>query len=221
MNPEVNGLIEQFKSIKKHIQNRTFDHSDTIIEKFNEAAYNFNSIKEKYKINSIILFEYGVSRYDESTLIKISIDCDKVLGVLETLNTSLPKEELDKLTSLREELIDISEHLPEINFEKNMSEAIKEYENKHYLASALISSRVIVGTLEKIPGKTDEDRIKFLQEKGFIKEKELDSKKSLTKAIREARNMFSHNVSIFPNPSDTITLLGDSVKLLNILSRIK
>lgn len=89
---------------------------------------------------------------------------DKAIGVLESIATPLLKDELDKLSALREELEKLSKVLPDINYERNLSEAIDEYEKGDYFASALISSRVIISAVNQIPGGSEEEKAKFLYE---------------------------------------------------------
>jgi hypothetical protein len=57
--------------------------------------------------------------------------------------------------------------------------AIEESEQTHHLASALIASRVIIYVLEKIPGKSDGEKIDNLFQKGLIPEKREDVRTSL------------------------------------------
>lgn len=51
---------------------------------------------------------------------------------------------------------------------KNLSEAITEAEQGHFLASAMISSRVIRYIVDNIPGERDEDKVEYLVESGAI-----------------------------------------------------
>jgi len=80
----------------------------------------------------------------------IDMECDKAIGVLESIATPLSKDELDKLTALRKELEKLSDVLSDINYERNLKEAIDEYEKGDYFASALISSRVIIYAVNQI-----------------------------------------------------------------------
>jgi hypothetical protein len=154
----------------------------------------------------------------KALLRKLDIECDKAIGVLESIATPLSKEVLDKLTSLRKELEKLSGIL-DINYERNFLEAINEYEKEDYLASALISSRVIIYALEQIPGKPDEVKVKFLQEKGIIEKGRKDVHESIIKASRKARNFFSHDIKVFPTPSEALSLLSDARGILEKVSK--
>ena len=163
MEPEVAGVLSQFKSIKKHAsllrQSIRRDLADdeglrlkSLVEEFKDAKAHFERIRYERRIGIISLRSIEMPRYmrvseQEALLREIDIECDKAIGVLGNIATALSKDELDKLSFLREELEKLSEVLPDINYERNLSEAIDEYEKGDYLASALISSRVILSLI--------------------------------------------------------------------------
>jgi len=226
MEPEVAGVLSQFKSIKKHASLlRQFiirmDLADdeglkSLVEEFKDAKAHFERIRYERKIGIISLRSIEMPRdmwvsEQEALLREIDIECDKAIGVLESIATPLSKEELKKLTPIREELEELSEVLPDINYERNLEEAIKEYEKGDYLASALISGRVIIYALNQIPKKSDEEKVRFLREKGIIEKGRKDVHESIIKASRRARNFFSHDIKVFPTPSEALSLLGDAI----------
>ena len=235
MEPEVAGVLSQFKSIKKHASLlRQFiirmDLADdeglkSLVEEFKDAKAHFERIRYERKIGIISLRSIEMPRdmwvsEQEALLREIDIECDKAIGVLESIATPLSKEELKKLTPIREELEELSEVLPDINYERNLEEAIKEYEKGDYLASALISGRVIIYALNQIPKKSDEEKVRFLREKGIIEKGRKDVHESIIKASRRARNFFSHNIKVFPRPSEAHSLLGDAIGILEIVSKV-
>ena len=114
----------------------------------------------------------------------------------------------------------LSEVLPDINYERNLSEAIDEYEKGDYFASALISSRVIIYALNQIPGKSDEEKVNFLHEKGIIEKGRKDIHESTIKAGRLARNVFSHDIKVFPTLSEAHSLLGEAIGILEKVSKV-
>lgn len=80
----------------------------------------------------------------------------------------------------------------DINYERNLNEAINEYEKGHYLASALITGRVIIYIHEQFDGKTDEEKIKFLQDKNIIeKSREGEAVKAFIIKASKKRAIFS------------------------------
>ena len=242
MEPDVVGVLSQFKSIKKQaIQvhqsirdsfNREtidvglilhFREVESLVEEFKDAKTHFDILRYKQQFE-VFLQNVQTSNAEVTAslgiLRKIEVESDKAIGVLESIATPLPKDELDKLTSLRKELEKLSEILPDINYERNLKEAINEYEKGDYLASALISSRVIIYALNQTPGKSDEEKVKFLREKGIIEKGRKDVHESIIKASRKARNFFSHDIKVFPTPSEALSLLGDAIRILGIVSKV-
>jgi len=238
MEPDIAGVLRQFESIEKHaklirqsiIRDSYYEPDEevvSLVEDFKDAKTHFDMIKYKQKFDTYLRTiniperMYGLETGEQKALLrKIDIECDKALGVLESIATPLSKDELDKLTALREELEKLSEVLPDINYERNLSEAIDEYEKGDYFASALISSRVIIYALNQIPGKSDEEKVNFLHEKGIIEKGRKDIHESIIKAGRLARNVFSHDIKVFPTLSDAHSLLGEAFKILEIVSKV-
>ena len=236
MEPDVAGALSQFKSIKKHsglLYQSIRDPLSGPIEAvknlagdFKDAKMLFDMIKYKQKFGTYLrsIETKGVYEWEpdkqKALLRTIDIECDKAIGVLESIATPLSKGDLDKLTALRKELEKLSEELQDINYERNLKEAINEYEKGDYFASALISSRVIIYALNKIPGKSDEEKVNFLHEKGIIEKGRKDIHESIIKAGRLARNVFSHDIKVFPTPSEAHSLLGDAIGILERVSKV-
>ena len=240
MEPDVAGVLSQFKSIKKQaIQVRQFiidgfnretpkyglaleiSGLGSLIEEFKDAKTHFDMIRYKHKF-AVYLQSIEMLRAPNkiAVLRVIEIECDKAIGVLESIATPLSKDELDKLTALRRELEKLSEVLPDINYGRNLEEAIDEYEKGDFLASALISSRVIIYALDQIPGKSNEEKVKFLHEKGIIEKGRKDIHESIIKAGRLARNVFSHDIKVFPTLSEAHSLLGEAIGILERVSKV-
>lgn len=149
---------------------------------------------------------------------RISIECDGVVGFLSAYIVPLSPQDVDKLHKLRAELSDVTVELdPE--YERNLIEAINEQEKGHCLASALITSRVINYVLDQIKGGDIEAKVKFLQDQSIVQRE--DEKAFIMKACKKARNVFSHDIKFFADPSDSLGLLGDCVKLLRLLAQLK
>ena len=153
MDPDVAGVLSQFKSIKgqaiqvqqsirDYLNRRTpgyrsfFDVNvlNSLIEEFKDAKIHFDRIRYKQNFR-VSLRNIKISRGTNETAIlrEIEVECDKAIGVLESIATPLSKDELDKLSSLREELEKLSEVLPDINYGRNLEEAIDEYEKGDFL----------------------------------------------------------------------------------------
>jgi len=144
------------------------------------------------------------------------VRCDSVVGFVRDTISPISPQEADRLQSLRGQLGRISADIPEIDsITKNIEEAVREYEKGHFLASTLVISRVIVYILSRLEGKTDDERIRLLVSSGVIPKDREDIHTFILKTCRKARNYLSHDIRVFPDSSDSLSLLGDSVTLLN------
>jgi len=123
---------------------------------------------------------------------------------------------LDELNSLRRELEELESRGLDPNIVKNLREAITEAEQGHYLASAMIASRVICYVISKIPGERDEDKAEHLVKRGAVPKDRKDIQKQLVTAMRLSRNFLSHRVDLFPSPEEVLMLLGGAFVLARL-----
>ena len=234
MEPDIVAVLGQFESIRDHtrqilqfvVHGSLADYTDEekiLVEEYSDAKMQFERINGKQKFNvtlqNIEWIPSGWSQ-EKALLRRTEIECSKAIGFLESIATTLPKYELDKITALREELEKLSEVLPDINYERNLSEAIDEYEKGDYFASALISSRVIISALNHIPGESDEKKAKFLHDRGIIEKSRKDVHESIIKAGRLARNVFSHDIKVLPTLSEAHSLLCEAFRILEISIKV-
>ncbi len=150
---------------------------------------------------------------------QLIVECDKVIGFFNGLEIAITKEELDNLNYIRKEMTEICLELDE-HFEKNLDKAIKAAEKGQFLGSALIISRVIEHVLDKIDGKEIDNKIEFLISKGLLDKNRKDEKENIIMASKKARNLLSHNITIYAESSDTLSLLGNSVLLMKIYKKL-
>ena len=239
MQADIKGLIAQFEQIRS-TSDRLRDsmpsintgclaeHGDCIlveklVEEYQDASIHFASMTSELKSKTTLGYvsdpQNSMSVGDAcGTLFKLEIESKKAVAFLETvLNNNIHEKELNKLEPLRKELKEMS---IAIDYERNLTLAIEGLESGHYLASSLISSRVIDRCMDGLPGKTDEEKINFLVKKNIVKNKEKDIKSSIIKAARLARNVLSHNLNI-PTPKEAFSLLADGLKLAEIKKKIK
>jgi len=122
------------------------------------------------------------------------------------------------LMSLRKEINVLLTDGLDQNVYKNLLEAISEYEEGSYLASALIVSRVITYMIEKLGGKRKpvEEFVEGLVKAGLIPKDRKDEQRKLIMAIKTARNFLAHRVDIDAKPEDVLILLGGAVKLAKV-----
>lgn len=204
-------LSGRTKIVLNNITNKIIE-AKQIINEYNTQSSNATKIL-KIELHPIYLInnsEGGVIGY----LKIITIRCNSTVEFIRHIISPISLKEANKLQSLREQLEKISSTQNMEIFLKNIGEAIKEYESSHFLASALISSRSIIYIIDQIKGTTDEDKINTLIRKKVISKKRKDITINLIKACRKSRNYFSHDIKISPDPSDSLSLLGDSVNLL-------
>ncbi|MBN1761496.1 MAG: hypothetical protein JW878_00245 [Methanomicrobia archaeon] len=234
MEPDIGAVLGQFDSIRDHTRQILqrigrggwVDYTEEgkiLVEEYTDAKMQFERIKGKQKFKVTLLdIEWIPSGWakEKALLRRTEIECSKAIGALGSIGTPLPKDELDKLSALREELEKLSKVLPDINYERNLSEAIDEYVKGDYLASALISGRVIIYALNQIPRKSDEEKVKFLLEKKIVEENRKDIHEAIIKASRKARNFFSHDIKVIPTPSEAHSLLGESIGILDVVSKV-
>ncbi|GCC10229.1 hypothetical protein IPdc08_00252 [archaeon] len=154
-----------------------------------------------------------------TALTKLPLKCTKIMVVLKKLShPSISEKEITELDSLRGELKNISSKI-DVNIEKNVKIAIIEYEEGHYLPSALLSSRVIVSELDKVKGGNINEKIKELVNSGRIEKSREDTITKLIKASKLSRNFFSHNPNIFAESDEALSLLSDSITITKLLNR--
>lgn len=224
---DVGGLIRQFETIRETVISLfnacskgdwLFFRSEfeALVEEYEDAKNHFDKIKSDSKIELRSIYTLDDTRILRKVLIQMPIECDKALGVLRKLAApALTPDVIDKLNSIRQELEKIS---IDINYEKNLEEAIKECEQDHYLASALIFSRVVIYSLNKIPGGTDEEKLESLKSNKKIGAGRKDEESQFLKASRRARNFFSHRIDTFPSPEEALSLLSDCVRIVKLVS---
>ncbi|MCK4732925.1 MAG: hypothetical protein KAT65_10760 [Methanophagales archaeon] len=114
MEPDIAGVLRQFESIKKHAklirqsiirdiysQHDPEEEVVSLVEDFKDAKTHFDMIKYKQKfdtyLRTINIPEriYKLETGEQKALLrKIDIECDKALGVLESIATPLSKDEL-------------------------------------------------------------------------------------------------------------------------------
>lgn len=182
----------------------------------------FQKLEEQFsKISGI---ENETKSYDFSSvggskaaLSNVMIKCDSATGFLSTFIAPISPGDFDSLNKLRNELANVVEALDDY-YEKNIIEAISEQENGHFLASALIAARVINWIFDQIDGQSLENKIHYLRQKEILKgdKGKTEEEEFIIKANKKARNIFSHNIKVFANPSESISLLGDCIRLLRI-----
>jgi len=151
------------------------------------------------------------------TLELIRNNCEIAKLFISSLIGDISHEDIDKLYSLRQEIEPLRKSNPELY--QHLENAIKEYENGHYLACALIAGKIFIYCHESIlTGKSEEEKAKILVERGLLEEK---LKELFLRGGRLARNYFSHDMLAYPKPHDSLDLLSQAVKMALIYRKLK
>jgi len=231
---EFNSLIFQANDIISDIRpgklGGVFQYQDysgqtiAIYRAYDDARKIFNRVMNKRGLE--VSLDAGasvalISNDSVLTMLKsIVINSHKALSAIKSLVSTLPIEQSKELESLKDELEKMSSSISNINCVKNLRGAMEEYESAHYLASSLISGRVVLFCLQEM-GKDTKEIVTNLKEKGILKERGVETEEFIIKANRKARAYFTHDINVFPDPSDSISLLGDAVKILKIAIKAK
>jgi len=134
-----------------------------------------------------------------STLNKIIRNCKAVLeGINLLIKPQLSPAAKTNLDVLREELKGLKDKV-ELGVCSDIGESICEMEDGHYLATALIASRVIRYIIDQIPGRNDEEKLENLTRLNIINKKRKDEKKRFIHASRLSRNFLSHIAGLRQN----------------------
>jgi hypothetical protein len=153
--------------------------------------------------------------YSIGLLRQVAVECGAAIGYLQTLSSPISSADKDRLESLRQE-ISLIESFDSHLF-THVSEAITEYEDAHYLASALLASKSIAYVWEQLPGKTSEEKVSRLLQAKLIKQ---NLKEQFLRAEKKARNYFTHDISAIPQPQEALAMVADACNLAVILMKL-
>jgi len=234
MKSEVQSLISYFRAIKEYASsytNRALTREELValIKQFSNATIGFNRVAYQRK-SSVNLTPITYKEDDlqftgkqKAALLDLVTECDKALGFLESEASALAVPNLDQLNSLRQDLDTVLKELAEPDLDRNMSEAFHEYESGHFLGSSLISGRVVRFLLDKIPprekGTRVDDKIEYLRQNKILGEKERDAEQHMMRAEKTARDLVSHDLKIYPDPTSAMSLLTEAISLLKIVAK--
>ncbi len=248
-NIDIQALHDQFQSILEmsiyHL--KSMKKISIITRQETSIAYNFfNSFNlarsDLMKLQPSLKFTVNIEYFSKSYYTKISdseliglmnsliIECTKALGIIKSsMRYNLSDNEKDKIDSIRRQinLMNLSTLV-----EKNIKEAINNFESGNFLACALITSRVITYTINKFPTEylpdkklfikkgSAEKKIEFLTNKNIINKEQKDQKLRTIKYVKRARDFLVHDLNVSPDASDAISLLGDCLDILKIKKEI-
>ena len=226
MNSEakINSLIRRFNEIR----NMTTDVLSTatsvdpyqlsvqtkaLVESYEMGRQMFGSVPTDIVLTYL---QYSPGGPNVGLLQQLSVECATAIGYLETLSSPIPTADKDRLESLRHEITSLEAFNGHLF--THVSGAISEYEEAHYLASALLAGKSVIYAWEQFPGEASEEKASKLFQAKLIKE---DLKGQFLRAEKKARNYFTHDISAIPQPQEALALVADACNLSMILMRLK
>jgi hypothetical protein len=237
---------EQTDNLAKLLQLINIPHIRSLLdllEEYNNLRGKFLSIIEEPNLHGLLPYISLDFLYEEPEIVsgppslkpRLSLDdvdtalsiigkvergCSIIISACESLlKPKLSPESKDKLNRLKSEIEELEKSLPaEKTFLiDNVREAIEEYEGGHILASALISSRVIMYVYEQIPPKEKDvkdlykQKLQTLINMNIIHKDREDEQKFFLRASLLSRNFLSHNAEIYPRMEDALTLIASAI----------
>ena len=174
--------------------------SEQLIQSYNNQYYD---IAKKTEVN----LKYIKFDIIESALTLLIIECDKIIGALEGEVSILSSKEIKKQEELRNETAEICKNIDPL-YEENLSEALTEIESGHFLASALITSRIIDDTLKKLNIQDNKQDIKKIIKSAANEKSDTILKQQTETISRLSRNLYNHRIDRFPKSSQAFSLLS-------------
>ena len=161
---------------------------------------------------------------------KRQAECDKIIGLLqEDEKKELTPQIKNKLSSLREQLEELQ--ISDLGIVKNIEISIEMYEKGNILCSALFASRVISYTIDQFEidkelieeNEKKKNKKSFIElitidciNKGIIEKNEKKYQSNFLSYIKLARNLLTHELLFFPTVAESLGILSNSIKLLDL-----
>lgn len=196
--------------------NTLVNHYNELVDKVNKL-FEEDNIEEKLSKGKTIDYDWddlkkGKLYATEAHILGLIFSTFKIKSFLLD-NITLAESTINKLGSLKDELQQIKNDLPE-NILLNLNQAIEEFEKGGFLGSSLIAGKIIRVCLDKIMGTDINQKINLLKSLDLIRDK--DGTDSLLKANHYGRNLTSHDLDIFPSSSEAICYIGEAIKIARI-----
>jgi hypothetical protein len=227
---EFESVKELTKQLRQSIPDSLFGPTEELgiaVEAYKIAKMHFGRIAAEHKLK-VYLRDIETKGRDYSAVYKqkallrdIEAECDKGIEALQSLPAARSEAEQEQLATIKNQLVDLSGTLSDINCEFHLMEALNEYERGSYLASALLSSRVLLYAIDHFCADTEGDpELATDADAAELNGENLttDVCESLVRAGAKAKVFFSTDLTIFPSSSDALSLLSDAIELLSLLS---
>ncbi len=232
MKRDAEDVMCEFESIK-HQANRLrqsqrdslFGPSEelqVLVETYKDAKLHFGQIISEQEIG-VYLRDFELKGNDYSAVYKqkallkeIEGECDRAIGVLESMVSPFSKEELEQLLVLKQRLRALRGSI-EVSYEYHLAEALNEYERGMHLASALIACRAILFALQQRFGEPLNETMHAAQQNKPEGTAPRDRATAALAAYQRAQTFFSNNLTFIPTSAEALALLSDAFDLADLL----
>jgi len=227
---EFESIKELSKQLRQSMPDSLFGPTEELgiaVEAYKIAKMHFAHIAAEQELK-VYLRDIETKGRDYSAVYKqkallrdIEAECDKGIEALRSLPAARSEAELEQLARIKNQLVELSGAQSDVYGELHLTEALNEYERGSYLASALLSSRVLLYAVDLFCGDAEADPEQSTDVDAEMQRGEnqtTDVCAFLRSAGTKAKVFFSIDLTVLPSSSDALSLLSDAIKLLSLLS---
>lgn len=222
---EFESIKHQANRLRQSQRDSLFGSSEelqVLVETYKDAKLHFGQLVSEQEIG-VYLRDFELKGNDYSAVYKqkallkeIEGECERAIGVLESMVSPFSKDELEQLLALKQRLRALRGSL-EVGYDYHLSEALNEYERGQYLASALIASRAILFALHQLFGESLDEKLHAAQLEVPTTAAPTDRADAALTAYQRAKEVFSYDLTIVPTSAEALALLSDAVELVDLL----
>lgn len=222
---EFESIKHQANRLRQSQRDSLFGSSEelqVLVETYKDAKLHFGQLVSEQEIG-VYLRDFELKGNDYSAVYKqkallkeIEGECERAIGVLESMVSPFSKDELEQLLALKQRLRALRGSL-EAGYEYHLGEALNEYERGLYLASALIASRAILFVLHQRFGESLDEKLHAAQLEVPTAAAPADRADAALTAYQRAKEVFDYDLTIVPTSAEALALLNDAVELADLL----
>lgn len=229
---EIRGII--IYSIKKKGLNYAYQAvpREIMLRLFDEYNLNLKYLEKFVDMNYLMSIKPMESNHKTfGQLYTLTIECDKIITLLQEdiSDMNISQKFINQLNSLKEDIE--NENIPDYGIQKNLEKSIELFEKGDVVSSALFASRVISYTInqfridedlikENLIKKNKDSKIKLIIKdciaKSLIDKDNKSYVNNLLQYIHLARNRLTHDVLFFPEASECLGILSNSIELVKL-----
>jgi len=220
----INEFLEQIDDLLEKRYDEGKDEKrrmSTKLDNFAKVAFSDGEEKKESLYSPAAVATFGQeaphkkqNRYEESLKRKKrNLEAWKEQIELEEEMDSADDNGDEKYKGIEKEISGINEELP--LYANELEQSLEELRNEHFLASVMITGRVIDYTIDQIKSSQGlggpKEVFDLLEEKGIVDSRE----GKITEAIKSYRNVYTHEVGKNPDFSEAMIILLGCAKLLH------